>query len=101
MNIEDKELEQFRRSQRRKDIIKNITIVFLLILLALTLFSRTIMNLTLPEVATHVVAEGEVSPKIRGQGTAEVDNPYSVTISQSRTIKSVAIRRTQDGKAGA
>ena len=38
MNIEDKELEQFRKSQRRKDIIKNITIVFLLILLALTFF---------------------------------------------------------------
>ena len=59
MNIEDKELEQFRRSQRRKDIIKNITIVFLLILLALTFFSRTIMNLTLRQVATHIVSEGE------------------------------------------
>lgn len=100
MNIEDKELEQFRKSQRRKDIIKNIIIVFLLILLALTLFSRTIMNLTLPEVATHVVAEGEVSPKIRGQGTAEVDNPYSVTIAQSRTIKSVAVREGQVVKRG-
>ena len=100
MNIEDKELEQFRKSQRRKDIIKNIIIVFLLILLALTLFSRTIMNLTLPEVATHVVAEGEVSPKRRGQGTAEVDNPYSVTIAQSRTIKSVAVREGQVVKRG-
>ena len=75
MNIEDKELEQFRKSQRRKDIIKNITIVFLLILLALTFFSRTIMNYTLPQVATHVVAQGEVSPRVRGQGTAEVDDP--------------------------
>ena len=100
MNIEDKELELFRKSQRRKDIIKNIVIVFLLILLALTLFSRTIMNLTLPEVATHVVAEGEVSPKIRGQGTAEVDNPYSVTVAQSRTIQSVAVREGQTVKRG-
>ena len=71
-----------------------------LILLALTLFSRTIMNLTLPEVATHVVAEGEVSPKIRGQGTAEVDNPYSVTVAQSRTIQSVAVRAGQTVKRG-
>lgn len=100
MYIEDKELEQLQKSQRRKDIIKNIVIVFLLILLALTLFSRTIMNLTLPEVATHVVSEGEVSPKIRGQGTAEVDNPYSVTIAQSRTIQSVAVREGQEIKRG-
>lgn len=100
MNIEDKELEQFRRSQRRKDIIKNITIVFLLILLALTLFSRTIMNLTLPEVSTHAVTEGEVSPRIRGQGTAVVQDPYTVSVTQSRTIKSVAVRVDQVVKRG-
>ncbi len=100
MNIEDKELEQFRKSQRRKDIIKNITIVFLLILLALTFFSRTIMNYTLPQVATHVVAQGEVSPRIRGQGTAEVDDPYNVMMTQARTIKSVAVRVDQKVKRG-
>ena len=100
MNIEDKELEQFRKSQRRKDIIKNITIVFLLILLALTFFSRTIMNYTLPQVATHVVAQGEVSPRIRGQGTAEVDDPYNVMMAQARTIKSVAVRVDQKVKRG-
>ena len=92
LKIEDKELEQFRKSQRRKDIIKNITIVFLLILLALTFFSRTIMNYTLPQVATHVVAQGEVSPRIRGQGTAEVDDPYNVMMAQSRQIKRVAVK---------
>lgn len=100
MNIEDKELEQFRRSQRRKDILKNITIVFLLLLLALTFFSRTIMNYTLPQVATHVVAQGEVSPRIRGQGTAEVDDPYNVMMTQARTIKSVNVRVDQKVKRG-
>ena len=100
MNIEDKELAQFQRSQRRKDIIKNITIVFLLILLALTFFSRTIMNYTLPEVATHVVAQGEVSPRIRGQGIAEVDDPFTVTMTQARAIKSVAVRVDQTVKRG-
>ena len=100
LKIEDKELEQFRKSQRRKDIIKNITIVFLLILLALTFFSRTIMNYTLPQVATHVVAQGEVSPRIRGQGTAEVDDPYNVMMAQSRQIKRVAVRVDQKVKRG-
>ena len=100
MNIEDKELAAFQRAQRRKDIIKNITIVFLMILLALTFFSRTIMNLTLPEVATHVAAQGEVSPRIRGQGTAEVDDPYTVSVTQARTIRSVAVRVDQEVKRG-
>ena len=100
MNIEDKELAQVLKSQRRKDIIKNITIVFLLILLALTFFSRTIMNYTLPQVATHVVAQGEVSPRIRGQGTAEVDDPYNVMMTQARTIKSVNVRVDQKVKRG-
>lgn len=100
MNIEDKELAQLQRSQRRKDIIKNITIVFLLILLALTFFSRTIMNLTLPEVATNVVQQGEVSPRIRGQGTAEVDDPYTVSVTQARTIRSVAVHVDQAVKRG-
>lgn len=98
--FEDKELAQLQRSQRRKDIIKNITIVFLLILLALTFFSRTIMNYTLPEVSTHIVSQGEISPRIRGQGTAEVDDPYTVSITQARTIKSVAVRVDQRVKRG-
>ncbi|MDO5131816.1 MAG: HlyD family efflux transporter periplasmic adaptor subunit [Eubacteriales bacterium] len=100
MNIEDKELAAFQRSQRRKDIIKNIVIVFLLILLALTFFSRSIMNYTLPEVATHVVAQGEVSPRIRGQGTAVVDDPYTVNVTQARVIRSVAVREGQEVKRG-
>lgn len=100
MNIEDKELAAFQKAQRRKDIIKNITIVFLMILLALTFFSRTIMNLTLPEVATHVAAQGEVSPRIRGQGTAEVDDPYTVSVTQARTIRSVAVKVNQEVKRG-
>lgn len=100
MNIEDKELALLQKSQRRKDIIKNITIVFLLILLALTFFSRTIMNYTLPEVATHVAAQGEVSPRIRGQGTAAVDDPYLVTVTQARKIRSVAVKVDQEVKRG-
>ena len=58
------------------------------------------MNYTLPEVATHVVAQGEVSPRIRGQGTAEVDDPFTVTMTQARAIKSVAVRVDQTVKRG-
>ncbi|WP_026494555.1 HlyD family efflux transporter periplasmic adaptor subunit [Butyrivibrio sp. WCD3002] len=75
----------------RKDIIKDITIAFLVILLLLTFFSNTIMNFSLPEVAIQQVQEGNISPMIRGTGTVEASDPYNVKVSQERVIKSVAV----------
>jgi multidrug efflux pump subunit AcrA (membrane-fusion protein) len=76
----------------RKDIIKDITIAFLVILLLLTFFSNTIMNYSLPEVAIQQVQEGNISPMIRGTGTVEASDPYNVKVSQERVIKSVAVQ---------
>ncbi|MBQ9989529.1 MAG: biotin/lipoyl-binding protein, partial [Lachnospiraceae bacterium] len=78
--------------QSRKDWIKNITIIFLAIMLVLTFFSNTIMNYSLPEVATDMVEPGTVTTKIRGTGTLEADDPYKVTIQESRVIASVAVK---------
>ena len=75
----------------RKDIIKDITIAFLVILLLLTFFSNTIMNYSLPEVAIQQVQEGNISPMIRGTGTVEASDPYNVKVTQERVIKSVAV----------
>ena len=71
-----------RESIRRKNIIKNIAIVFLVILLILTFFSQTIMNYSLPEVATQMIESGSVSPQIRGTGTIEADDPYDVVVKE-------------------
>ena len=81
-----------RAAIRRKNIIKNIAIVFLVILLLLTFFSQTIMNYSLPEVATGMVEPGTVSPQIRGTGTVEADDPYEVEIKETRKIASVAVK---------
>ncbi|MBQ7680413.1 MAG: hypothetical protein IJT34_11260, partial [Butyrivibrio sp.] len=77
---------------RRKNIIKNIAIVFLVILLILTFFSQTIMNYSLPEVATQMIESGSVSPQIRGTGTIEADDPYDVVVKEIRKISSVPVK---------
>lgn len=92
--IEDKNSRDRYVSQGsgRKDWIKNIAIIFLSIMLILTFFSNTIMNYSLPQVATQYVQQGDISPKVRGTGTAEVQDPYSVSVPNARTISAVNVR---------
>lgn len=73
----------------RKQIIKKVAVIFLVGLLILTFFSNTIMNYSLPEVATEPVTVGTVSNKVRGQGIVETNSDYEVTVSGSRTVKEV------------
>lgn len=76
----------------KKDIIKNIAIVFLAVMLVLTFFSNTIMNFSLPEVNAQYVSSGTINEKIRGTGIAEANNTYEVNISETRTVKSVNVK---------
>ncbi|WP_022760088.1 HlyD family efflux transporter periplasmic adaptor subunit [Butyrivibrio sp. AD3002] len=94
------EVRNERPKKSRKDIIKDITIAFLAILLLLTFFSNTIMNFSLPEVAIQQIQEGTISPVIRGTGTVEAKDPYSVKVSQERVIKSVAVEVGAQVKKG-
>lgn len=81
-----------KEKRNRKDLIKNIAIVFLAIMLALTFFSNTIMNYSLPEVATKYIEPGNIMAKVRGTGIVTVNDPYKVSIKESRTIASVAVK---------
>ena len=99
--IEDKENReryQMQRSAARKDWIKNLAIVFLSIMLILTFFSNTIMNYSLPQVATRYVQEGSITPKVRGSGVVEVEDPYSVKAPNGRVIASVNVKAGDDVK---
>ena len=53
----------------RKDKIKNITIIFLLVMLILTFFSNTIMNYSLVEVSTQQVTSGQIAGGFAGKTT--------------------------------
>jgi len=76
----------------RKDVVKNIAIAFLSIMLILTFFSNTIMNYSLPEVATQQIMGGSISPQIRGTGTVSAEDPYNVTVKETRKISGVAVK---------
>jgi hypothetical protein len=80
------------KATKRKDWIKNAAIIFLSVMLVLTFFSNTIMNYSLPEVATETVESGSITAKIRGTGTVTSDDPYQVSIQESRVISSVAVK---------
>ncbi len=85
---------------KRKDIVKNVAIVFLVVLLALTFFSNTIMNWSLPEVSGQYAGYGTITSSIRATGTVTANQGYSVTIAESREIKTVLIRKGDKVEAG-
>ncbi len=78
--------------KNKREWIKNVAIVFLIILLLLTFFSNTIMNYSLPEVAVQYVESGSITAKIRGTGVIESGDPYYVTIPQQRKVEAVNVR---------
>ncbi len=85
---------------KRKQIVKKVAVIFLVVLLVLTFFSNTIMNYSLPEVSTEPVSSGSVSNKVRGQGTVETNSDYEVMVSGARVVKEVKIESGQEVKKG-
>lgn len=80
-------------STKRREWIKNVAIIFLAVMLVLTFFSNTIMNYSLPEVATQYVQRGTITAKVRGTGNVEATDPYNVVTKETRTIASVAVKQ--------
>ncbi len=83
---------QEKSFRRRKDMIKNFIIVFLVVMLVLTFFSNTIMNYSLPQVAVQYIQPGTITSVIRGEGTVESGDPYSVMVKQQKTVSKIHIK---------
>lgn len=79
-------------SVKRREWVKNAAIIFLSVMLVLTFFSNTIMNYSLPEVATEYVQSGTITEKVRGTGNLEATDPYNIVIKESRKIESVNVK---------
>lgn len=79
--------------KKRREWVKNAAIIFLTIMLILTFFSNTIMNYSLPEVATQYVQSGSITAKVRGTGNVEATDPYNVMVKDTRVISSVAVKQ--------
>ncbi len=77
---------------KKRAWVKNAVIVFLSIMLVLTFFSNTIMNRSLPEVATAYVESGTINAKIRGSGSVTAGESYDVVLDQTRQVASVLVQ---------
>ena len=77
---------------KKRAWVKNAVIVFLSVMLVLTFFSNTIMNRSLPEVATAYVESGTINAKIRGSATVSAGESYDVVMDQTRKVASVLVQ---------
>ena len=85
---------------RNRDWVKNAAIIFLAVLLVLTFFSNTIMNRSLPEVATQDVTSGSIVARVRGTGTVTANTNSQVKMEKTRVIRSVLVKVGQQVEPG-
>lgn len=83
------------KNSNRREWVKTAAIIFLSVLLVLTFFSNTIMNYSLPEVATQYVEPGTITAKIRGTGTVESADPYSVKLKTTENTNATGVYEVQ------
>ncbi len=78
---------------KRQGIIKNIIIIFLVIMLVLTLFSNTIMNRSLPEVSVSNSSGGTITSQIKVSGAVSANQTKQIKLENKRIIDGVMVRR--------
>lgn len=86
--------------KNKREWVKTAAIIFLSVMLVLTFFANSIMNYSLPEVATSYVQSGTITAKIRGTGVVESGDPYEVKVTESRKVSSVAVTVGQTVQKG-
>ena len=85
---------------KKREWVKNAAIIFLSVLLVLTFFSNTIMNRSLPEVATVNVTSGSIVARVRGTGTVTASGSSQVKAEKTRVIRSVLVKSGQKVEVG-
>ncbi|MBO6040881.1 MAG: HlyD family efflux transporter periplasmic adaptor subunit [Oscillospiraceae bacterium] len=85
---------------KNREWVKNAAIIFLAVLLVLTFFSNTIMNRSLPEVATQYVTNGSIVARVRGTGTVVANGSHQVKADGTREIRSVLVKTGQEVHPG-
>lgn len=85
---------------RKREIIKNVLIVFLIIMLVLTFCSNTIMNKSLAEITTESATSGKLTERIRGSGLVESNQSYDVKVDGNKVIDTIMIKSGQEVKKG-
>lgn len=78
-----------------REWVKTFAIIFLSIMLVLTFFSNTIMNMSLAEVSTDYVQYGTIKSQVRGSGTVVANDSFGVTYPVTREISKIAVKQGQ------
>lgn len=80
--------------------VKKFSVIFVVVMIFLTLFSNTIMNISLPEVSVQPVTDGKIQNTITGMGETKANSVYEVVSSQTRTVKQVFVKDGDSVKVG-
>lgn len=96
----------------RRAWVKNVAIIFLIVLLLLTFFSNTILNYSLPEVSVQYASYDSITNAIKVSGTVKANESYVVTydeaddadstttVGQTRKIVSVYVKQGSEVQIG-
>ncbi|MCR4804282.1 MAG: hypothetical protein K5981_01330, partial [Clostridia bacterium] len=87
-------------SVKNRAWVKNAAIIFLAVMLVLTLFSNTIMNHALPEVAAQYATSGTITSKVRATAAVKANMTFDVTAEETRVVDSVAVKTGDMIEAG-
>ncbi len=87
-------------TNKRKERIKTILIIFLALLLVLTFFSNTIQNISLPIVAAQYASYGTITEDVRCSGVVTANQNYEIPAEGNRTVESVAVKVGDEVREG-
>jgi multidrug efflux pump subunit AcrA (membrane-fusion protein) len=77
---------------KKRGWVKNAAIIFLAVMLVLTFFSNTIMNRSLPEIASQFASSGSITARIRNFGTVTANEIFEVKTDRTRQVLEVPVR---------
>lgn len=85
---------------KKREVIKNVLIIFLAVLLVLTFFSNTIMNKSLAEISTERTSSGKLTERLRGSGMVESNQSYGVTVDGNKVVDTVKVKTGKEVEKG-
>lgn len=89
-----------KKETKKREWVKNAAIIFLAVMLVLTFFSKTIMNMSLTEVTGQYIKSGTISSGVTGTGTVTANMAYNVQMDELRTVQEVLVAIGDEIEAG-
>lgn len=85
---------------KRNKIVSISIIVFIVIVVLCTYFSKTVNNMLLPEVTVAYLKPGTIGDSFEGMGTVEYENTHKIYSMPNWSIKEIDVKLNQSVKKG-